>query len=303
MTDRVVDAVLGAVARLRSGGVIVNNHTQSAAEVRLQVETIGRHFDFVSHDEMLVRLDRPAAKPFCVMTFDDGKRIAFEEAAPVLERMGVPAAFYVVTDFVSGDRPLWFDVCPEAELSVLKRLPHAERMTRIERYAPSVAVDGSDARVAPMSWDQVRSLSRRGFTIGSHSTRHAILTCEDPAEARDDIRRSLERVTSETGIPCPSFAFPNGNWTPALAAHAVACGARSCMTTVPAWASPAFAPSALPRVQMHGYYDARRIGLKVLAASVPGLLANPDGTGRAYARSPRATPETTGQAVSGVRRT
>jgi peptidoglycan/xylan/chitin deacetylase (PgdA/CDA1 family) len=66
------------------------------------LEMIGRDFHFVSLDEIGERLrqgtwfDRPVA----AITFDDGYRDVYEQACPILERKGVPAAVFVVTDLV-----------------------------------------------------------------------------------------------------------------------------------------------------------------------------------------------------------
>ena len=59
------------------------------------------------------------------------------------------------------------------------------------------------------------------------------------------------------------------------------------MTTDPLWASPSSSPLALPRVQLHSGAPLRRSLLKLAVASVPGVLQNPDGTGRVYVRVDR----------------
>jgi len=56
-------------------------------------------------------------------------------------------------------------------------------------------------------------------------------------------------VSSEVGAPCDTFAFPNGNYGPALAQHALRCGARTVMTTEPSWRT-AVALWRLPRIQL-----------------------------------------------------
>jgi peptidoglycan/xylan/chitin deacetylase (PgdA/CDA1 family) len=71
------------------------------------LDTIGRDFRFVSLDEIGERrrkgtwFDRPVA----AITFDDGYRDVYEQACPILDRKGIPAAVFVVTDLVG--RPSW----------------------------------------------------------------------------------------------------------------------------------------------------------------------------------------------------
>ncbi|MGH7568140.1 MAG: polysaccharide deacetylase family protein, partial [Gemmatimonadales bacterium] len=237
------------------------------------------------------------AHPFCLLTFDDGKRSNATAVAPELERLGVPAVFYVVTRFLTEGMPLWFDgqaalvralgYTPQGlEVDTLKRLPAAQRNARLDRAGAEhhATPDLTSDDVRPMSWDEARQLRRRGFTIGAHSLRHDILTLEPDAEALADIEQSIADVAAELGSPCSTFAFPNGNYTPRLVHHALHCGVQTIMTTEPRWADRRFPPWRLPRVQLFGGQSRSEIELKLAAAATGRLLANPNGTGRRYAR-------------------
>src|SRR5688572_12076716 len=139
-----------------------------------------------------------------------------------------------------------------------------------------------DDNVQPMTWEEARDLSRRGFTLGAHGRTHAILTRETKGRAFAEIEESLAKVSSELGTQCRTFAFPNGNHNPELVQHALRCGATTVMTTEPMWADSYASLSHLPRIQLHGESAPARIKLKVALAARPGLLTNPDGSGRAY---------------------
>lgn len=278
-----------------TGGVIVGEHTLTAEQVRFHVDVLGRWFDFIHHDELLDRLLRPRSRPFCLLTFDDGKRSNATEAAPELERLGVPATFYVAAQFLSDGQPLWFDrrdavvgaigrTPPDLDLATLKALPLAQVHERIDRACAQYGVD-ADAQsddVRPMSWDEARELARRGFTIGAHGWTHAIATNEPECEAMRDIERSIAEVSSQIGVPCATYAFPNGNYTARLACHALHAGAQTVMTTEPMWADRRFPPWSLPRLQLFGGQTRAWIELKLALAATGRLLVNPDGTGRRY---------------------
>ena len=62
-----------------------------------QLELLAGAFTFVSRDEVLAAVDGAALLPerACLITFDDGLRDQAELALPVLERLGVPAVFFV----------------------------------------------------------------------------------------------------------------------------------------------------------------------------------------------------------------
>jgi len=293
-------AIASRSDRAKRGGVIINEHVLTASETRRHVDALGRWFDFIHHDELLDRLARPKARPFCLLTFDDGKRSFATETAPELERLGVPAVIYVATQFLTDRTALWFDrriairralgyLPPEIEREVLIRLPLASINERLDRACDKykVTVDMEDDDVGPMSWDEARDLARRGFTIGAHSLRHAVLTCETEASALSDIEQSIAEVSSEIGTPCKSFAFPNGNYTARLARRALEAGANTVMTTDPMWADNSFPPWRLPRVSLNRAYNRGAIELKMSLATGRWLV-NPNGTGRLYRKSSHA---------------
>ena len=289
-----------ATSRHRRGGVIVNEHTLDAVETRKHVDGLGRWFDFVQEREVPERLERPGRRPFCLLTFDDGKRQNATETAPALERLGVPAVFYVVARFLDGGEPLWFDdyeALVEAlgapprglERSTVKQLPFAILMERLERALAvhGVRADRTSDEVRAMSWDDARRLHERGFAIGAHSLHHAILPRETTADALADVRESIAAVTEQLGVPCRTFAFPNGNYTAQLARCALDCGVETVMTTEPMWVDRSFPHWRLPRIQLFPGQSRAKIEAK-LALAAAGALANPDGTGRVYRRVVRA---------------
>lgn len=287
--------LLAFVRRMKNGGVIINEHTLTRAEIRLHLDVLSRWFDFISLEDLPARMARRAKRPFCLLTFDDGKRSNFTEVAPELERRRAPAVFYVTTEPLSNGGCLWFDRreqlvgalghCPAGlELETLKQLTFAELNERLDRacaqFGIRPAAESDDVRL--MSWEEARSLSRRGFSIGAHGRTHAILTREKKERAFAEIEESLVTVSSELGARCKTFAFPNGNYTFELARHASHCGAVTVMTTEPMWVDHESSRWRLPRIQLFGKFTRARIELKIALAAMRGVLANPDGSGRAY---------------------
>jgi peptidoglycan/xylan/chitin deacetylase (PgdA/CDA1 family) len=286
---------LALVRSFKAGGVIVNEHTLDREQTRRHVELLGRWFDFIELNDLPERLHHPSKKPFCLLTFDDGKRSNATAVAPELQRLGVPAVFFVVSSALDCQMPLWFDhyralrkklgtVPPHLRLHVLKQLPYAVLIERIGRACSQyrVEADLNDDDVGLMTWEQTRSLHRRGFSIGAHGVTHAILTLETKIAALENIEKSIAKVSQEIGAPCTSFAFPNGNYTAELAQHAIRSGARMVMTTEPTWADDSFALWRLPRLQFFGEDSPGKIKLKMAVAATGLILNNPDGTGRAY---------------------
>ncbi len=281
-------------------GVILNEHTLSAAQTRVHVDALGRLFDFIHLDQLTDRLARAGKRPFCLLTFDDGKRSNFTETAPELRRLGVPAVFYITTGFITSGTPLWFDrynalraalgsAPPGLHPDVIKLLPIAMLEERLGRACRThgVSCDMASDDIRPMSWDDVRTLAAQGFAIGAHGIRHAVLPEETKAYAQEVIRKTIADVTNELGSPCTTFAFPNGNYTACLAQWALQCGVRTVMTTDPTWATARSLPWRLPRIQLFARARGAEIALKIALAATGCVLRNPDGTGWLYRRLAR----------------
>jgi len=80
-----------------------------------------------------VQVLEPPSQPMqFAVTLDDGYEDNFSVAAPILRRLGVPATFFVVSDYVGTDRLLWWEQLAEMmratrapSLDLGSILPHA----------------------------------------------------------------------------------------------------------------------------------------------------------------------------------
>jgi peptidoglycan/xylan/chitin deacetylase (PgdA/CDA1 family) len=296
--NHLAHVLLSFAGRTKSGGVIVNEHCVTRTEIAQRVEMLGRYFEFIHHDDLLRRLSSPRQKPFCLLTFDDGKRNNVTCVAPELERLGVPAVFYVTTGFIESSQPLWFDQYealirivrnpPGLSSAVVKRLPHTILKDRLNRAClqADVVCDMKDDDIGAMTWDDLRLLTRKGFSVGAHTVNHPVLTCLADYAAFEEIGESIRTVRKQLGF-CPTFAFTNGNYTARLARYALSQGVQTVTTTEPVWATRHYPAWRLPRVQLHSAQPRWKMQLKLAVAAAGCILENPDGTGRVYARIQR----------------
>ncbi|ACL60694.1 polysaccharide deacetylase family protein [Methylobacterium nodulans] len=269
-----------------------------------------RGFDLIGLDAVPGRLRRPEARPFAVLTFDDGYRDTRDHARPVLLRHGAPWTLFVTTDFAEGAGRLWW---LELERAILRldrvRVPEAgldlpaadaaqksaafvqvyralragaeERLrAAIARLAREAGLDAAAiARELCLGWDELRALAEDpDVTIGAHTLSHPMLAKHDAATARREIAESRAILAARLGRVPQHFSYPVGDPTsagPRDFALAAAAGFATAVTTRPGHLFAAHAEHlhALPRVSVNGCFQTDA-ALAALLSGVPFLAWN-----------------------------
>jgi peptidoglycan/xylan/chitin deacetylase (PgdA/CDA1 family) len=235
----------------------------TVSEFRQQMREVARLFAPISADDFREWVHGRKSLPHnpVLVTFDDGYANNLTHAVPILNEIGVPALFFIVTGYIGQPEILWpteiylrvylwsrswiplptggTAQIPEGENARIrfairveescKRLPAEKRKMYMYRLR-SAQRNGTDpmtklGKVAQemfgfLDWEQVRTLNRLGFRIGSHTVEHPILACVPPSRLATELRASKVVIERETGRECFCFAYPNGShqdFTPATA--------------------------------------------------------------------------------------
>ncbi len=174
------------------------------------------------------------------ITFDDGYADNQQVAAPVLQRLGLHATFFVATGFLDGGR-MWNDTVVEAvrrtrlqrlDLSDLGLGVHpletmAQRRQAIDHLLPRVkylppadrlrqvdAIASACGEVLPtdlmMSTAQLQALHRGGMGVGGHTVNHPILCSVPDVQAQQEIWDNKRQLEAALQSPMTLFAYPNG---------------------------------------------------------------------------------------------
>jgi peptidoglycan/xylan/chitin deacetylase (PgdA/CDA1 family) len=178
---------------------VVNYHsTPARLAERLEAELAdyAARYTPISATDLAAIVDgrRPAPdpdRPALVLAFFDGFANNVEVAAPLLDRLGLPAWFHPLTAFLDTPRDHQPGVAREHRIRVAP-----EEVERGERLA--------------MTWDDVAGLARR-HDVGAHTATHAAAaSVTTAAELEREVRTPLRRIAEVTGRPPASVAWLGG---------------------------------------------------------------------------------------------
>lgn len=169
-----------AYHRVNDLSVDESPYTVTRTQFDEQLDMVGRRFRVIGLSDVL---DVVTGKRECVdsavITLDDGFSDNYENAAPILERHGMTACFFLTTNVIEGGSREGGD-------------------------------DSGRRAFHGMTWKQARDLQYRGFELGAHTYSHPTLPGIPLDEARREILESKERIQDALQVPVRYFAYPGG---------------------------------------------------------------------------------------------
>jgi len=243
-----------------------------------QLRFLRRYTNVMDLREALAALatGRPLPARAVAITFDDGYRDQLELAVPMLERLGLPATFFLIPGLLSRAVRPWWELIAWAFLrasrdavtwegtvwplrSAVERrtslLAVAEQLKRRGGASRDAALEELTALLAPggdpaddkmfLDWDGARRLARGRLTIASHTFYHAILSQENEQTQLHDLLLSRQQLEQELEIKVDLLAYPNGrlgDYDDTTMTAARRAGYTHAITTLPGWNRPSTPP-------------------------------------------------------------
>jgi len=204
-------------------------------------EFFQRHFKVIPLGEFVAKLERgePLNRHLAI-TFDDGYRDNFDNALPVLEKLALPATFFVVSQWIGSNVVPWWDA-------------HGTQPW--------------------MTWDQVRELRRRGFEIGSHTRTHSDLGSITGPFALKEILGGRLEIEERLEARIDLFAYPYGGSQHMASANrelVKAAGFRCCCSCYGGLTMGGDDPFDLHRIAISPWYRSpEQFGLELLRGIKP----------------------------------
>lgn len=114
-----------------------------------------------------------------------------------------------------------------------KTLTRAAVEQLLDTLAGALGVKVSDFAASDgfMTWDEVQAMAEGGVSFGGHGVRHLLLTQVSAVEAAGEIHGASRGLHERLGLTNTTFCYPNGYWSPALAAEVRTAGYRLAFIT------------------------------------------------------------------------
>ena len=217
---------------------------------RILAELRKRRYNLISIEELFRRLrDNEPLERAVVFTIDDGYFDQGHVAGPIFAEFDCPATIFTVSDFLEGKIWLWWDQMayifqqtrrPEIVVHLgneefrfpirnnadrgsyfpfsvhCQEVPHQDRMASIREMSQSAEVElpaVPPAKYRALTWDDVRSLERKGMSFGPHTVTHPVLSTIPAEQSEQEITQSWERLKAQVAHPVPVFCYPAGGPT------------------------------------------------------------------------------------------
>ncbi|MFC2115504.1 polysaccharide deacetylase family protein [Bacteroidota bacterium] len=213
---------------------------RSVRRFKRDLEYLLKHFEPVGLEALKSDSPPKHSKPAMLLSFDDGLSEIHDIVAPLLAAKGVPAAFFVNTDFVDN-RDLFFRYKSSLILDRLKTIKYSPAVAELFQSRYHLA-DSSKKSIKAfllgktymnrdefddigklleldfgtflkikepyMSLEQIRTLADQGFYIGAHSKDHPLFSNLSMQDMLLQYRESMEFVRREIAAGYGIFSFP-----------------------------------------------------------------------------------------------
>jgi peptidoglycan/xylan/chitin deacetylase (PgdA/CDA1 family) len=249
------------------------------------MEIVARQFKAVTMDDIALFLKGEKTLPprAVAITFDDGYKDNVRCAAPILNRLGIPATFYVLVEavdrsiapwycllrnaFWTARNPKWIDPAGTAHDLTDATTRQAAFMQAAGLCSKSSAsereqvVQNATRTLEPepfpnesglmMTWDDARMLLKSGHIVGSHTMTHPNVAQVSTEEARRELTDSKRKLEIELASPVQHFSYPhpalNPQWNESTLKITEELGYATAVTTTVGAVKSSARPLAIPR--------------------------------------------------------
>lgn len=184
----------------------------STAMLERHLDWIGRHYRFVSLDDLGRRMESGEGldQPLAAVTFDDGYVGVYHQAVPLLKRKGIPAGVFVITEAMDRPRLQLYDKLYIVLEQVLPVFGHSE--TRLRHLLSSHGIPTGPVAKGVLD-DAFRTMRWLFTTLTQSQLERAIGALETVVPIDDRDYPELQSLTWEMAQDMAGSGFIIGSHT------------------------------------------------------------------------------------------
>ena len=217
----------------------------TASAFEKQLRWLKKHTHIISETELVECLGtgRFSPKLNLLITFDDGYIGNYSIAFPILQRLGIPAIFFIPTEMITRRFLGWWDIaafliknsrknkfvfggreidleqgtraaiqCIHDSMRLMNPLDSAQCIESLSKMCGVDVPDHAEQGKELMTWSQICEMSASGMAIGSHTHTHPVLSSLSRADQKIEMLTSRSIIESITGSKVRSVAYPIGGY-------------------------------------------------------------------------------------------
>jgi peptidoglycan/xylan/chitin deacetylase (PgdA/CDA1 family) len=224
------------------------------------IKYISSHYEVIGVEQLPELKNDFQKHKYATISFDDGYKDNITYALPVLDKYGIKASFYVVTDCIDKNIPTWTHLVEYLFQHTTKNnlqldfdffsVPFivkgfrssAERIEYCRKLIPYLKVLSNEQRVSVisaitqtfddvkipefmMSWNDLKELNAKGHYIGSHTVTHGMLgRMSDENEIKAELLNSGNAIKKNIGYFPTTIAYPIGDYNANVIKLCKECG-------------------------------------------------------------------------------
>ncbi|MBP7992374.1 MAG: polysaccharide deacetylase family protein [Candidatus Magasanikbacteria bacterium] len=200
--------------------------TFTTAEFKEQIQFLQKNGHTFTDFQNVSKVIAAGARKPTIIFFDDGFKDNLLNAAPILQKYKIPATFFITAGYINKThfaltsyyRYLLLEqgnslAQVEDAIAAFKKLSYQERHRVISELKESLpkAKAWHELNIF-LNWEDVRSLRKQGFEIGSHGMSHTKLTECEPEVLKQEATDAKVLIEKELQESIISFSYPHGRY-------------------------------------------------------------------------------------------
>lgn len=199
--------------------VLTYHEVDNPTVFQQQLHWLKKHYTIISLEELdHLRKNQTNFDGYLLITFDDGERSVYEKGLPLLKSFNLPAAIFIVVNYIGTLKPFWwqtvnyyFNSKPIQEKNNFIRQYKQASPAKREQLMEDVMSNSDlpEFKYKQLTLEELKELHANNITIANHTSNHYFLNELSADEQKNEIENA-QAYLNGNGFYGDYLAYPNG---------------------------------------------------------------------------------------------